>query len=451
MAKSVVLCLLCLALLVPFAARAESAVQVKIFGAGGDLEKSFNVFYPDYQGAADLALADYGPQGKRLIVTRGNGNSPLAEVYGNGGVFEYLFQVFGEGFRGGATVAAGDIDGDGRDETVVGAGYLGGPQIRVFKLNENVANFFAYGEQDRKGVRVAVGDIDNDGKDEIIAGPGLNSDPVIKVFGLYGKELVSAEIGINGQGGVNSMAVGDLDGDGLNELAVGTGYGNQSAVVVLDGELKEKSRLYPFGDQYQGGVNVAIGNFDADPEMELVVSPAFHGYYEVKVLDYDGSELSHFAAYDGMDGYAGLALAAGDIDGDGRDEIITLPQRIYGTLLSDAYKFIDVDLAKQTLSFWQDGRKLGSFLISSGKRWTPTPKGVFEIYRKRPSVHMVGADYNLPGVPWVLSFLGAYTIHGTYWHSNFGNPMSHGCVNMFTPQAKLIYDWADVGTPVVVR
>jgi lipoprotein-anchoring transpeptidase ErfK/SrfK len=59
-------------------------------------------------------------------------------------------------------------------------------------------------------------------------------------------------------------------------------------------------------------------------------------------------------------------------------------------------------------------------------------------------------NYDLPNVPWVASFNGPYTIHGTYWHHNFGYPMSHGCINMFTPEAKIVYDWVELKTPVIV-
>jgi lipoprotein-anchoring transpeptidase ErfK/SrfK len=126
-------------------------------------------------------------------------------------------------------------------------------------------------------------------------------------------------------------------------------------------------------------------------------------------------------------------------------------------LKSDAYKFIDVDLSKQLLSYWQGGVKIGQYLISSGKEFSPTPKGTFTIFKKRAKVRMswyYGPDnprnYDLPNVPWVLSFKGPYTIHGTYWHHNFGHPMSHGCVNMRTPEAKIIYDWAPIGTPIII-
>ena len=61
-----------------------------------------------------------------------------------------------------------------------------------------------------------------------------------------------------------------------------------------------------------------------------------------------------------------------------------------------------------------------------------------------------GVDYyDLPNVPYSMFFYQGYAIHGTYWHTNFGHPMSHGCVNLPTAEAKWFYEWAPVGTPVV--
>ena len=60
--------------------------------------------------------------------------------------------------------------------------------------------------------------------------------------------------------------------------------------------------------------------------------------------------------------------------------------------------------------------------------------------------------YDLPGVPWNLYFTsGGAVIHGAYWHTSFGTPYSHGCVNLLPADARKIYDWADVGTTVTVR
>ena len=121
-------------------------------------------------------------------------------------------------------------------------------------------------------------------------------------------------------------------------------------------------------------------------------------------------------------------------------------------------KYIHINLANQTLYAYEDGELLDSFLISSGTSGFPTPTGDFNIFSKARSARMTGFygpgnpnNYDLPGVPYTLAFYGSYTIHGTYWHNNFGHPMSHGCINMYTPDAKWIYEWTPIGTPTVVE
>ncbi|MCY3779803.1 MAG: LysM peptidoglycan-binding domain-containing protein [Chloroflexi bacterium] len=112
---------------------------------------------------------------------------------------------------------------------------------------------------------------------------------------------------------------------------------------------------------------------------------------------------------------------------------------------------IVIVLSTQRTYAYENGILQRSAIISSGLPDTPTVQGNFKITRKTPSRHMVGPGYDLPNVPWVSYFYAGYAIHGTYWHNNFGTPMSHGCVNMTTPDAKWFYDFAPVGTPVHVR
>lgn len=122
---------------------------------------------------------------------------------------------------------------------------------------------------------------------------------------------------------------------------------------------------------------------------------------------------------------------------------------------SSGEKRIEVDLSKQTLYTYEGSKKIHSYLISSGK-WYPTPTGAYKIWTKLRYTVMSGGSkalntyYYLPNVPYVMYFYGGYGIHGTYWHSNFGHPMSHGCVNMRTDQAGEVFNWADVGTKVVI-
>ncbi len=116
-------------------------------------------------------------------------------------------------------------------------------------------------------------------------------------------------------------------------------------------------------------------------------------------------------------------------------------------------KHIEINLTAQKLYAYDGTILVYNFLISSGK-WAPTPTGNFSIYWKVPSIRMTGGDkilgtyYDLPNVPYDMFFYQGYALHGTYWHSNFGHPMSHGCINMRTDQATLLYNWTDVGTPV---
>lgn len=118
---------------------------------------------------------------------------------------------------------------------------------------------------------------------------------------------------------------------------------------------------------------------------------------------------------------------------------------------ADGRRVIQVDLSDQTLSAWQGDVRVFHTTVSTGKAATPTIIGDFAIGTKYSSQHMVGDDYDLPGVPWVMYFHGGYAIHGAYWHANFGTPTSHGCINMRIPEAEALYAWADAGTAVVVR
>ncbi len=114
-------------------------------------------------------------------------------------------------------------------------------------------------------------------------------------------------------------------------------------------------------------------------------------------------------------------------------------------------RWIDVDLSAQTVFAMQGDQIVNRFLVSTGRWPTPTVTGVYRIYVKYRSAHMSGPDYYLPNVPYVMYFYKGYGLHGTYWHNNFGTPMSHGCVNLRTPDAGWLFEWASVGTVVYVH
>jgi lipoprotein-anchoring transpeptidase ErfK/SrfK len=114
-------------------------------------------------------------------------------------------------------------------------------------------------------------------------------------------------------------------------------------------------------------------------------------------------------------------------------------------------RWIDVNLSQQMLYAFEGDTIVASFLVSTGVPAFPTVTGKFHIYIKLVSTLMAGDGYYLPDVPYTMYFYKGYGLHGTYWHNNFGHPMSHGCVNMYTPDAEWLFYWASEGMLVNIH
>lgn len=119
---------------------------------------------------------------------------------------------------------------------------------------------------------------------------------------------------------------------------------------------------------------------------------------------------------------------------------------VLGAATTTGEKHIYVDLSSQTLYAYQGSKLIFTTLIASGK-WGRTPVGNFHIWEKLRATRMSGGEgadaYDLPNVPYVMYFYRDFGLHGAYWHDNFGHVMSHGCVNMRSVDAKVIYEWSD--------
>ena len=114
-------------------------------------------------------------------------------------------------------------------------------------------------------------------------------------------------------------------------------------------------------------------------------------------------------------------------------------------------RWIEVNLTEQRVYAWEGDALANSFLVSTGTWATPTVTGTFKIWNKTRIQAMSGPGYYLPNVPFVMYFYKDYGFHGTYWHNNFGTPMSHGCVNLTIPDSEWLYNWASYGTVVQVH
>lgn len=121
-------------------------------------------------------------------------------------------------------------------------------------------------------------------------------------------------------------------------------------------------------------------------------------------------------------------------------------------------KYIDISLSHQNMVLFEDGKVLDAYLISSGKRGLDTPEGTFKIENKSPRAWSKAYSLWMPNWMAILP-TGKIGIHelpvwpGGYQEraSHLGTAVSHGCVRLGAGSAKKVYDWADIGTPVIVH
>lgn len=221
----------------------------------------------------------------------------------------------------------------------------------------------------------------------------------------------------------------DADADGLSDTLEVTVYKTDSLKADTD------------GDGYADGSEVKNG-----------YSPRHGGAKRLLEVDSDGDGLN-----DAWEITVGSDLSVADTDGDGhRDGIeVTNGYDPRSDAPKKVAKVIKVNLAKQTLTYSFDGKPLESFLISSGKKGTPTPTGEYQILNKVPVKDWGGKGFGFyhPGTKYNLYFTKRYWkyyIHGAYWHESWGTPVSTGCVNVSYDKMARLYDWAQVGTKVFI-
>nr|WP_208382503.1 L,D-transpeptidase family protein [Microbacterium ulmi] len=141
--------------------------------------------------------------------------------------------------------------------------------------------------------------------------------------------------------------------------------------------------------------------------------------------------------------------------------VFQLPVKEVAFATTSLARLLEVDLSEQRLYLKENGNVVDSWPISSGVGNTPTYTGHYTIGYKTTVQTMSGYNrdaegnitgtYSTPNVKWPMYFNGGQAFHGVYWHNNFGNRMSHGCVGMPEWRAKQIYDWAPKGADVWIH
>ncbi len=218
---------------------------------------------PPTGGAAPARLRAVGSGG-------GQAGDSTVVVYNADNSVRFTLAPFA-GFNGPVTVAVGDITGDMVDDVAVGAGAGGGPRLRVFDgaTQTTLADFYVYEPQFGGGITVAIGDVNGDDRGDVIIGAGFGGGPRVRVFSGANLAVVLADFYAfdpNFGGGV-TVAAGDVAGDGRAEILVGTGVGRSGQVRAfgLDDLRNALVDLPVFEPGFTGGVFVGYGTRGGSP------------------------------------------------------------------------------------------------------------------------------------------------------------------------------------------
>ncbi|HET6575337.1 MAG TPA: right-handed parallel beta-helix repeat-containing protein [Fimbriiglobus sp.] len=163
------------------------------------------------------------------------------------------------------------------------------------------------------------------GTEEFAAGPGAGGGPVVNYYNPDGTTKFSATVFAAGFSGGVRTAVGDFNGDGVPDVAVGTGPGSVTAVRVLDGTNPDNElfRIIPFEEAFTGGVFVAAGDVTGDGKADLVITPDQGGGPRARVFSGDGfGQVADFFGIDDPAFRGGARSAVSDVNGDGVADLL---------------------------------------------------------------------------------------------------------------------------------
>lgn len=417
---------------------------------------------------------------------------------------EKSITLFGGKFDGGASVASAVVNGD--QTMIVGAGATGGPLVELYSSRgKKIGSFFTLDHKTTSGIMVAAGDIDGDKKTEIIVVPRAGYKPVVEVYSTTGRLITSFLPYADSYLGGLSVAVLPASASQAGKIIVGSGLDHRDEVLVFSKDgTKLEQKIVPFEQKSGSGVFVAAAATSIYGEPIVVVGSGPRRKPEVQVRGFSSQRLlASWLAYDAKVN-TGVRVAANDayvytvpgyrgspevrtfspsgkfqtsyfayergFSGGSHVAATTFEKSLTPVTTPDAApvtgiaqgKRIEISLGEQRLRMYEYGQLISIRKISSGKWSTPTPIGTFAVRNKIPKAY--SKPYNLYMEWWqAITPDGKVGMHALpFWAlknggrryeglNHLGTPVSHGCIRQSIDEAKSLYDWAPIGTPVIVK
>ncbi|MDP2683683.1 MAG: phosphodiester glycosidase family protein [bacterium] len=236
------------------------------------------------------------------------------------------FFAYDSRLRSGFKIAGGNVMGDEAEEIIVGTAEGSGPQVMVTDSDGTVkAQFFAYDSTLRNGVTVTACDVNGDGLEEIVTAQDRGGWPLVRIFDGYGNVINDGFLVLDGKfiGGVN-LSCGDIQGDGISEIVVAAMRGGGPQVMVYNLAGNAYANFYAYDAGFRGGINVTTIDMDGDGKDEIVTGPQF-GSPHIQIFQIRTNNIHRlspgFMAFN-PDYRGGVDVGGVDIDGDGIKELI---------------------------------------------------------------------------------------------------------------------------------
>ncbi len=300
--------------------------QVTVWDGDGAAKLNFFAYDSTQRFGIQAVAGDVDGDGENeIVVAPGAGAGPHVRVFSLTGDLESQFFAYASDVRAGLNLVVSDVTGDGVDDIVIAAKNGAGPHIRIFDATGGVlGQFFAYASTFRGGVTLAADDIDGDGVNEIITIPESASAPQVRTFD-YDGTVVSGFFAYDPSiRGSFHLSTGDIDGDGTADIVVsaGPGLGPQVAMFTGGGDLI--GRFFAYASTFRGGMFATVGDVSGDGVNEIVATPESGAGPHIRIFDTGGNVVSQFFAYATHLRGAFTSIIA-DIDQDGTSDVVTAP------------------------------------------------------------------------------------------------------------------------------